>query len=342
MFSRLVLNFIYFMRFGLMSENPETWLYLGIMRGTQQTANKGYDITNYLLRFMGAALPENLHLPALVFLGIILSCWTAYMIYKFTGNKYAGLFYLALLQPMYLNIMGFTHDLVSFPIALTAAYLGWWGVLLWPVALGVNPSSAAILCIYLLSKIKLRYNLLSVGAVAAVLYSIAAAVDTVLYCMPQGRYGSPDIVPATITGLLLRYNLLLPLCAAFIFKHKSLGTSLSRSFLLMGGAIAIVADRGTRFLDVGFALLFAEIYRIYPVRSRQFLFFMVFASIGLSLAYMGGRIEPVKEVLVTGNVSWGTAYLGEYVFNASAKTVLSQSSTGYTPPQTCEFIHKII
>jgi len=205
----------------------------------------------------------------------------------------SGLTYGGLVQPLGLTLGGFTHDhlqlplmLVSFILLLRALKAGWvarivyaeFYVILVYYARYVNESiyvAVGVGALYVgyvlfrrwgprlrlvadeVSAYRLYLALFLLGLLVVGFTILPDYLERMLSALPQGRYGSGDVLPVTLLTLWVRYNIILfliPFAALAAYGRRDVfATSLAASGLV----IAYSMDRGARIADIGLAVLFA-------------------------------------------------------------------------------------
>ena len=133
LFVRCAINLVFKIRFGLKAVNHiEIWHYVGLMDPDIPVLlqHGESDPTLWILRQIGAALPEWAHLHAvelfsavLISLAAALISQIAYRLWGASAGLLAGLGYATMVQPIGLSVSGFTHDHIQLPLVALCVYL---------------------------------------------------------------------------------------------------------------------------------------------------------------------------------------------------------------------------
>jgi hypothetical protein len=121
---RVVLNLIFFSRFGWFSSNLiEIWFYYGVARGIFSLSL--LDPTFILLRVPGWLLPEGILYQAVAFQAALVSGLTAVFIFYWLAawidretGWWGGVIFALLPAPLTLSLANFSHDLVQVPMVV--------------------------------------------------------------------------------------------------------------------------------------------------------------------------------------------------------------------------------
>ena len=230
-------------------------------------------------------------------------------IYGVNCGFFAGLVYCFGVQPMALCLTGFTHDNLALPTLMLTLLLGYMAVHSKPVyslvytiffvgvvsagrlineTVNVGFGIAVIYGVYQLYLWAHRYLPKNVGvylskdyakklffiSLICVLLALSFVVvpkmlSSILEDLPQGRFGSADVRPISLNTLWLRYGFLIFLLPAMLFSAYKRVDIHGVSLLFLGLGFALQMDRGSRIMDLGFAIL-AAIAVEDLVKSKKF------------------------------------------------------------------------
>ena len=301
---RSILNFIFHLRWGQNAVNhPELWLYLGVLRRTHSTSFAQNDPTSVILQFFGDIIPYSMHFSFLEFFSVVLTSFTAVLIFflakKYSNEQvalYSAFIYCGLLETLNLSVSGFTHDHLLLPIMLASAYLmlnifnkklslyqnffsvAFALILIYigaHINMGIFVGVFAVILAIILS-ITERYKKIGVYIKLSVLLCVIvfgicvlpSLLDSILSNLPQGRFGSADIMPSTINSILLKYNLSLLLLPFGVYHSYRKKNYVSLTFLVLGFLIFLQMTRGTRIANIGFAISIG--YALYELKNYSF------------------------------------------------------------------------
>jgi hypothetical protein len=286
---RFLLDVLFFALYGPHAVGSvEFWLYYGVASGSHLTAGGAGDPTVWLLRAFGFLFSGDALFYSIVILAAFLSAAAAALVYlvarEFFDDEaayYGGLIYALMVEPLALSVVVFTHDLLLVPVMLSVVLFsvrafrsaGWlriWyaalAVLFLFLAVRVNIGayvSAGVVGVYLASEHMGRFRKYYPYFAAAVVFSILlvglcvipAVMDYELGKLPQGRLGSADVRPISLSNFWMRYNVLLMLIPFGVYVAYRRRETISITYLLVGFVFAATMDRGTRLSDIGVAML---------------------------------------------------------------------------------------
>lgn len=374
--SRLLLNIFFHVKYGWRAANHvELWLYTGVARGTHISALEGryLDPTYWFLRPLGLLLPEGLHMYAVEFTGLVLTCLAGYLMYVFFRNLFghlkafvAAAIYLFLVESIALNVVGFTHATVQVPVTFLLLIIAVKGLnagspssrlkhsLLYLVVfffglminkeIGVAVIITLGLCAVKLAPERHRKNAFLLACLSILLFShfiLVEMVKAVISDLPQGQSGSADLVPVTKSVFWVRYNilwLLLPLGLFHIYRGRDVATF---SFITIGFLTALQMDRGTRIMAVGMAMMAAHALtgfqkRLIKINSGED-FKSVDASFG-SVLVMAVILLPLSFKLQVTRLSYQIVFLTAGILI----TALLKKSLNASPRKTLTLILLVI
>jgi hypothetical protein len=126
---RIFLNFFYYAKFGLYSvKGVETWFFTGLVSGEHldYLTHGAYDPTYWILSPVAHAISEQYHLFAVEWIGVLLSCLAAAIMFLLGKKLYgrnvgfaAAVIFATMVQPLAMNVTSFTHDIVQMPLILS-------------------------------------------------------------------------------------------------------------------------------------------------------------------------------------------------------------------------------
>ena len=324
-FIKVAYNILFYLRFGTHAVyHVETWFYTGIMGGgIQAYLQHGLtDPTYWILKFIGFFTADEMHLFMVEGLSVFLSAITCAGLYLLArdltdenGGLIAAIIYAGLLNPTVLGLTGFTHDHLQLPFLVYAMYflnksmygegkknyVGFFVPAF--LSLFVNSTSyliwgaAAILFFqkkFLCGRVDSQKFLVAF-IVASIIFSqtiLPAVLDKMLGDLPQGRYGSADIVPLTFNGFYLGYHIFLSLTFLGSFYAYKKNDFITIYLLIVGLSLATNMSRGARILDLGVVLACAHaltnpeknlLKKFYIPASLAILFFGLFLEFPIPL-----------------------------------------------------------
>ncbi|MFH0861942.1 MAG: hypothetical protein V1875_02825 [Candidatus Altiarchaeota archaeon] len=288
---RLLLNIAFYAVWGPHSVNHlELWLYYAVAAGINSTAQGDADPTTWFFGLMGSFFEGDALFYAVGLSSVILTsiasvfvCLIGREVYGGRAGLFSGLIYAFLNQTLSLSMVGFTHDHLMMPLALAVLFLVIWalkakGMLRWAYAVSASVLfflgtkihvgmyvTLAVVGIVLASRIVAGYRkyvlyftvLLAAGILLGGSCILPRVVDLEIGRLPQGRLGSADVVPVSASGLWLKYSLLLVFIPWGLYAAYRRREFIAISYSLIGFVFGLVMERGTRFLDIGVALLVA-------------------------------------------------------------------------------------
>jgi hypothetical protein len=361
--ARLILDAWFQLRFGAHAVNHvEAWFYTGVLEGTMLPANGVRDPTVWLLRAVGAFLPSDAALYGVFLASALLSSLTALALYFLASELYdrkcafaAGLVYGGMVEPLGLSMSGFTHDHLQLLLIVAGLYslvrafreeglrrLVCVFACALVVCLGLQISEVmwvgasmafAYACFRIIDAayggkghdLYRLYLILLVLALLAFRLLGAGIIEERLGVLPQGRMGSADVTPMSITTFWFSYNVLLFILPFGILSALGRKDVFGLSLAAAGFMLASVMSRGARVADLGVALLAAYALVDWDSKAKTISIFSKKARLKTTAAYSAFTFIAMSAV--TG---LPVGYTAAFLLSGVAFIIMLSASGGRT------------